>query len=102
MVKSLQLLKVSLPVYVILIATMATTMPREQPRNLLGFLLPIVFLALFLGFGGAFVAAFSRAPMLPSHPILRFIAPIVAGVALLIFASFIAILLGAFLRDRVW
>jgi uncharacterized membrane protein YeaQ/YmgE (transglycosylase-associated protein family) len=101
MVKSLQRLTVSFTLYVALIATMAATMPREQPRSILGFLLPFAFLVLFLGFGGAFVAAFSRSPLLPSRPILRFIVPIVGGAAVLILASFIGSLLGAFIRDHV-
>ena len=101
MVKSLQRLSVSFPLYVALIATMAATMPREQPRSILGFLLPFVFLVLCLGFGGAFVSAFSRSPLLPSRPILRFVVPIAGGAAVLILASFIGSLLGAFIRDHV-
>ena len=101
MVKSLQRLTVSLPVYIAVIATIAATMPREQPRTILGFLLPFVFLVLLLGFGGAFVAAFSHSSLLPSRPILRFMFPIAAGAAVLIFASLIGSSLGALIRGWV-
>jgi hypothetical protein len=101
MVKTLQRLTVSFPLYVALIAATSASMPREQSRSIAGFLFPCIFLVLFFGFGAAFVAAFSRFDLFPSWPTLRFIIPIVGGGAVLILGSFIGTLLGTFIHEHV-
>jgi threonine/homoserine/homoserine lactone efflux protein len=100
MVKPLQRLSVSFPIYVGVLAAISAFMPREQPRNLWGILAPLLLLVTFLAFGGVFVAALGTRRW-TSRPILQFILPVAAGVAILLVASFLGVSLGAFIRERL-
>jgi hypothetical protein len=102
MVKQLQRLAVSVPVYLFLVTTFFALFPRDWPPTLFTVCLTSFFFVLsfvlFIGFGAAFVAGFSRWPFLLPSPIVRFTVPIACGVSVLIGASLLGAWLGSHLR----
>jgi hypothetical protein len=101
MVKPARQIAINFPLCIILIAALSIIISQQPPRSIAGFLLSFLFPLLALAFGYFFVAAASRSGLLPSHPVLHFVVPILFGIVLLVCCFWLGIRLGELLHYAI-
>ena len=101
MVKPIQQLALGFPICILAVAGLSVTISHQTPRSIAGFVLPFVFPLLSLTFGAMFLVAFSRCLLLPSHPVARFVLPILLAAALVACSLLIGIRLAALFHQGI-
>jgi hypothetical protein len=101
MVKPIQQLALGFPTCIFAVAGLSVAISHQPPSSIAGFLLSFIFPLLSLAFGAMFIVAFNRCLLLPSHPVARFVSPILFAAALVACSLLIGTRLAALFHQGV-